>query len=144
MMAAPETRNKWRVPGIAILLAALAIFSFGVSAAQAPSDAEPNLPTAPSSLTPAEPGAGQEAHFGPVGGASVSGTVLDTGGALIPGAKVEVDSTGHEDSRTVQAGDDGAFQVNALKPGEAYVVHVSAEGETPWTSGPIEIGRAHV
>ena len=111
-------------------LAALVIFLSGISMAQAPSGAETNLPTAPSALIGAEPGV----HVAPAEAASVRGTVLDSGGALIPGAKVEVADTAHEDTRTVLAGDDGAFEVDSLKPGEPYVVRVSAEGETPWTS----------
>ena len=37
--------------------------------------------------------------------ATVNGTVLDTTGALIPGAKVEIDSNGHDDSKEILAGD---------------------------------------
>src|ERR1700761_4665129 len=128
-MTSRETRNKCWVPEIAILLAAFAIFPCGISVAQASSGVEANLPTAPSALAHPESGGAQEAQFAPSAEASVNGTVMDAGGALVPGAKIEVDSAAHEDNRTVLAGDDGVFQVNALKPGEAYVVHVSAEGE---------------
>jgi hypothetical protein len=69
--------------------------------------------------------------------ASVGGTVVDTSGALIPGAKVEVDSISHESSVTALAGDDGTFQLNALKPGVTYVIRVSADGAATWTSEPI-------
>ena len=69
--------------------------------------------------------------------ATVNGTVLDTTGALIPGAKVEIDSNGHDDSKEILAGDDGAFQLNGLKPDTTYVIRVSTDGAATWTSDPI-------
>jgi hypothetical protein len=37
----------------------------------------------------------------------------------------------------VTAGDDGTFQLNALRPGVTYVIRVSADGAATWTSEPI-------
>ena len=67
----------------------------------------------------------------------MNGTVLDTTGALIPGAKVEIDSNLHEESKEIVAGDDGTFQVNGLKPGTSYVIRISTEGAATWSSDPI-------
>jgi hypothetical protein len=124
--------------------AAAVITVFAMSAASLLCDAQELagvssvLPTAPSALlsteTAASNGAGKPL---PPPTASVNGTVTDTSGALIPGAKVEVDSITHEDSETVIAGDDGMFQSNALKPGVSYVIRVSTEGAATWTSEPI-------
>ena len=101
-MTSRETRNKCWVPEIAILLAAFAIFPCGISVAQASSDVEANLPTAPSALAHPESGGAQEAQFAPSAEASVNGTVMDAGGALVPGAKIEVDAAAHEDVQVIR------------------------------------------
>lgn len=134
-MAAPRTGKGWWVSLAAILLTVSGIFSLEAGMAQAPSEQQAKLPTAPSTLIGAEVEA-HGTHVTTTPAASVSGTVLDAGGALIPGAKVEVASIAHENSQTVLAGEDGTFHVNGLTPGERYVIHVSMEGAT-WSSGPI-------
>jgi hypothetical protein len=62
---------------------------------------------------------------------------MDDSGALFPGAKAEIETTAHDDSRTAAAGEDAAFQFDGLKPNVAYVVTVSADGTGTWKSEPI-------
>lgn len=56
---------------------------------------------------------------------SIGGTVVDTNGAALPGAKVSV--SGPLGERTVNANDEGVFVVNGLTPG-AYAVRVEQAG----------------
>ena len=95
------------------------------------------LPVAPSALIQADGDSMKMSSAVASQPASVRGTVEDASGALIPGAKVEVASVAHEDSRTVLAGEDGTFHVDQLKPGATYVVRVSADGAVTWMSQPI-------
>jgi hypothetical protein len=122
----------------AVVMAFAILASTWLSQAQVSVARSPVLPTAPSALigTGMAGGGGSSAASSPAS-ATVKGTVLDTTGALIPGAKVEVDSNLKEDRKVILAGDDGAFQLNALKPGIPYVIRVSTDGAATWTSDPI-------
>src|SRR5687768_14385735 len=46
----------------------------------------------------------------------ISGTVTDSNGAVVPGAKVTVTNIGTNQSTTVTASSDGAFSVSSLDP----------------------------
>ncbi|MDE1163321.1 MAG: TonB-dependent receptor [Acidobacteriaceae bacterium] len=59
--------------------------------------------------------------------ATLSGTVVDSTGASIPGATVTVRQTSTNFSRTVTTSGDGGFRVEFLPIG-SYAVHVSAPG----------------
>ena len=98
------------------------------------------IPTAPSALMRVEFGPSEGTYSAaPVAAASVNGTVMDDSGALFPGAKAEIETTAHDDSRTATAGEDAAFQFDGLKPNVTYVVTVSAEGTGTWKSEPITL-----
>src|SRR5205085_10391370 len=58
---------------------------------------------------------------------SLSGTVADTSGAMIPGANVEVKNNGTGEKYNVVSGSDGGFTVASL-PGGTYSVTVSLMG----------------
>ena len=75
----------------------------------------------------------------PNGTGTLSGTVLDTNGDLIPGATVVVDDGKPADRRSVGAGDNGQFQFGGLKPGNAYRLMVSAPGFNNWTSSAMTL-----
>lgn len=96
------------------------------------------LLTGPSALILAELGAseGTTAAISPTA-ASVNGTVTDDSGALLPGAKAEIETTAHDDSRTATAAEDAAFEFDGLKPNVAYVLTVTANGTGAWKSEPI-------
>jgi hypothetical protein len=91
------------------------------------------LPTGPSALISTAMASAASSPVTP----TVNGTVLDTTGALIPCAKVEVESSLPEETKEILAGDDGAFQVTGLKPGTTYVIRISTDGAATWTSDPI-------
>src|SRR5437762_1494768 len=55
----------------------------------------------------------------------VVGTVVDTNGAVVPGASVTVTNQSTNETRTVVANDDGSFTVINLKPAK-YTISVSA------------------
>jgi len=65
--------------------------------------------------------------WGQGGAGSITGTVTDTSGAMVPGAKVSATNTGTEQIREVQTGQDGTYVVPLLPPGN-YTVTVSRTG----------------
>ena len=65
---------------------------------------------------------------------SISGTVVAVNGYIIPGATIVIESPVQEDRRTVVANDNGAFQLDGLKPGIPYHITISANGFINWTS----------
>lgn len=56
----------------------------------------------------------------------ISGTVTDSNGAIVPGAKVTVTNLGTNQSTTVTASDSGAFRVSSLEPVEYSVLAEAA------------------
>jgi Carboxypeptidase regulatory-like domain len=68
---------------------------------------------------------------------SISGTVIAMNDDIIPGATVVIESPVQGDRRTVVANDNGAFQLDGLKPGIPYHITISANGFTNWTSPDI-------
>lgn len=70
--------------------------------------------------------------------ATITGTVLDTNGGVVPGADVVLEPAAAEDSQTATANDNGAFSFDRLKPG-VYQVTVGAQGFAHWTSGGVSL-----
>ena len=66
----------------------------------------------------------------------ITGRVLDSDEALIPGATVAVESPAH-DLRTVITDQNGVFELTDLRPAVSYVLHVNTHGFAAWTSQPI-------
>jgi len=71
--------------------------------------------------------------------ATITGTVLDTNGGVVPGAAVVLQGSVAADSATTTANDNGSFSFVRLRQG-AYRVAVSAPGFATWTSGEINLG----
>ncbi len=68
--------------------------------------------------------------------ATISGTVTDKTGDLVPGATVVLTDL-YGMRKTVVANGNGGYAFPSLKPGVAYRISVTAEGFLPWTSSPI-------
>lgn len=68
---------------------------------------------------------------------SMSGTVSDAYGDVIPGALVTLDGHIPEDHRQVVANDTGGFAFNGLRENASYRVTISAKGFVTWTSAEI-------
>ena len=69
--------------------------------------------------------------------ANISGTVTDTNGDLVRGAKVMLDGPQQGDHREVVASDNAAFVFTNLSPGIPYRVSVKGKGFVDWTSSSI-------
>jgi iron complex outermembrane receptor protein len=65
----------------------------------------------------------------PITAGKISGTVTDSSGAAIPGARVTVHSRDNALRWSAEAGPDGAFQIDAVPPGD-YLLEASAAGLT--------------
>ena len=68
---------------------------------------------------------------------SISGTVSDANGDVIPGALVTLDGPTPENHRQVVANDTGGFAFNGLRGNAPYRVTISAKGFVTWTSAEI-------
>lgn len=66
--------------------------------------------------------------------ASMSGTVEDVNGDIIPGATVVLYGPTPDERRTVLADDDGGFAFTNLRPDTPYHVTISAQGFANWDS----------
>jgi hypothetical protein len=97
---------------------------------------QPATPSAPASLAAAANSTAPVAASAPQPG-TISGTVLDVNGDLVPGATIEISAFLQEDHRAVVANDSAAFQIGDLKPGVAYSISVSAKGFVDWCSASI-------
>ena len=81
------------------------------------------------SLDPAEPFV-SSANYAT---GSISGTVLDAGSAIVPGATIVLENaTGA--SRTVLSDGSGAFELHEVTPADAYRVLIRANGFAEWQS----------
>lgn len=74
------------------------------------------------------------------GSGTLSGTVLDSNGDLVPGAKVVLEDGNPSDRKSTSAGDNGQFEFAGLPPRSAYHVTVSAPGFKDWTSPLLALG----
>lgn len=70
---------------------------------------------------------------------TVSGTVTDANGDLIPGASVELDGVQASDQQTKIADDNAFFQFTALKPGMIYHITVTSPGFESWSSPALTV-----
>ena len=69
----------------------------------------------------------------------ILGTVTDTSGAAVPGAKVTVTNTGTQIERMTTTGASGDYTINLLQPG-TYRVSVTAPGFKAFTVSAIQLG----
>lgn len=70
--------------------------------------------------------------FGQTETGTISGTVTDPSGAVVPGAKVTITSVGKQTSRSVNADSRGQYFVSSLQPG-TYDVTVDQQGFTKFS-----------
>ena len=71
------------------------------------------------------------------GTATISGTVQDVNGDLVPGATVVLKADSSEDRREVVSDDNAAFKFDSITPGIPYEVSVHIKGFSDWTSPSI-------
>jgi hypothetical protein len=69
--------------------------------------------------------------------ASISGTVTDVNGDVVPDATILLEGADSADRRTAVASDNGAFQFDNLKPGISYGITIKAVNFEGWKSPPI-------
>ncbi|MGA8727894.1 MAG: carboxypeptidase-like regulatory domain-containing protein [Terracidiphilus sp.] len=69
--------------------------------------------------------------------ASISGTVMDVNGDIVPDASVILEGPALATRLTIKSKDDGSYSFNGLKPGSSFHVTISAEGFVSWTSPAI-------
>jgi hypothetical protein len=77
--------------------------------------------------------------FGQIGTSSLSGTVYDTSGAVIPRAEVALKNEGTGVVNTITANNDGYFSYSFLLAG-SYTVTISAPGFATWEQKNIALG----
>jgi len=65
---------------------------------------------------------------------TITGTVVDVNGGVVPAANVVLDGPSPADRQRVVTNDNGSFQIGHLKPGTTYRLTVSAQGFADWTS----------
>ena len=66
------------------------------------------------------------------GQSGISGTVKDSSGAVVPGAKVVISTASQGEVRSITTNSSGVFSAPALLPGPGYKVAVSASGFAPY------------
>jgi hypothetical protein len=70
----------------------------------------------------------------PAQSGTVSGTVTDPDGDIIPGASVQLDGASRSDRQVKTANDSAFFQFTGLKPGVTYHVTITSPGFENWAS----------
>lgn len=131
---------RWPIPLLVAGSVLLVVSSLAGTPTQAqesfsPAIQDSALPDAPQPSTPSapEPSNPQQASDG-----TLSGTVLDSNGDVLPGAQVTL--TGPSDSaiQTLETGSNGQFVFSRLPP-DLYTLRVTARGMNPYTSPPIPL-----
>lgn len=70
---------------------------------------------------------------------TVTGTVLDVNGGIVPAANVVLLGSSPADRQRVVTNDNGSFQISRLYPEVTYHITVSAPGFADWTSQAITV-----
>ena len=100
-----------------------------------------SLPDAPLPQSPPQSSSGQSSTAD--GAATVSGVVLDSTGAAIPGAQVSLTHGDGTQTRRLTSGGGGEFAFSGL-PAGSYLIMVNAKGFAPFTSAPIDLSPQQV
>ncbi len=74
---------------------------------------------------------------------ALSGTVMDTGGAVVPGAAVQIHNVATGQSRTLESDANGQFQIREL-PSGVYRLSITREGFAPYENPAIVISVGSV
>jgi len=75
---------------------------------------------------------------------TISGTVTDVNGGIVPGADVILQSSVAGEERSMVSGDDGSYTFDDLRPGPTYQVTITAVGFVTWTSPVMKVGPGQV
>jgi hypothetical protein len=75
---------------------------------------------------------------------SITGTVLDIDGLLVPGALITANGPNPEDKRTAISGQDGRFTVTGIRPAVEYNVVISLKLFADYTPPTIVLGPGQV
>jgi carboxypeptidase family protein len=75
---------------------------------------------------------------------SISGTIVDRSGAVVPGARVKLTSEDQSVSQEVRSGDDGQFSLANVPPGPFQLTITSEGFETQASSGILRPGETFV
>lgn len=105
-----------------------------------PSPAAPIQAPAAQTQAPAQQTVSGQAGPGQSGNdqtGSISGTVTDVNGDLVPGATISVEGSAYR--ATADADTNGMFAFANLPPGAAYRVTVRAKGFQPWVSSAVSV-----
>lgn len=70
---------------------------------------------------------------------TVTGTVTDATGAVVPGAAVALVDRATNTSRETRSRSEGSFAFAAIQPGTSYVIKVTASGFRGWESQPFAV-----
>ena len=95
------------------------------------------LPEAPRPASDARTDSGPGASPVHVATATITGTVLDINGDLVPGATVVLNGAASGDRREVTADDTAAFKFDSVTSGQPYEITVQLKGFSTWTSPAI-------
>jgi hypothetical protein len=74
----------------------------------------------------------------------ISGTVTDTGGSIIPGARVTLEGPRQQDTRILVANDNAFFAFDEVPAGVPYHVTVTAQGFADWKSDTLNLAPGQV
>src|SRR5262245_31740953 len=85
------------------------------------------------------PAYGQQATPSTPQPATLSGTITDDTGGVLPHAMVVITDSGTHTSQEVTASDQGTFIVTPLRPSIAYRLAVSMDGFGAWSSQDITL-----
>jgi len=96
-----------------------------------------SLPDAPLPQFPPQSSTGQSSSA--EGAASVTGVVLDSTGAAIPGAQISLTHKDGTQPRRLTSGGSGEFAFTGLQAG-SYLIVVNAKGFAPFTSTEFDLG----
>jgi hypothetical protein len=133
---ADRRRGRMRSRSVCFLIVSFLSWEFGVAAR-----AQEQGPVRPGEIAtsqqtqelPEAPVSGTEFISSATGSARVSGTVVDSSGAAVSGAKVSLKDAHGAQQDTMTTGPDGGFAFSRISPG-SYVITVSAEGFQESTS----------
>jgi len=102
-----------------------------------PGASGPGVRATSTSTSEPAPTTGSAAAPLPSPAATISGTVQDVNGDLVPGATVVLKASSSDDRREVVADDNAGFKFDSVTPGIPYEVSVHTKGFSDWTSPSI-------
>jgi hypothetical protein len=123
-----------------LLLSPINAKLYGQAAPQAATSSTSSIPDAPE---PQNSSAQQPPNTTQASTAVLSGTVVDTNGGVVQGARVALRRRSGANAQIMQSGSDGQFAFNGLPPGP-YRLTVTANGMRTYASPEIELQAGEV